>query len=144
MADGLREVGFTEEEVAGILGNNWARFFVESFSTRTEDVVKPIEQPVPARFYRSHEQVMRLYEWAASHSTRLSAFLRQLLRRSKKENWSFDRQSGRSTGKELVAIVYRAQGPERCYSLVAFACDLSEEMRSDRGLQLLGMPVHSI
>ena len=38
LADGLREVGFTEVEVAGILGNNWARFFAESFSTRTEDV----------------------------------------------------------------------------------------------------------
>ena len=31
LADGLREVGFTEEEVAGILGNNWAWFFAESF-----------------------------------------------------------------------------------------------------------------
>jgi microsomal dipeptidase-like Zn-dependent dipeptidase len=38
LAEGLREVGFAEEEVFGILGNNWARFFAESFSTKTEDV----------------------------------------------------------------------------------------------------------
>ena len=52
--------------------------------------VKPIEQPVLARFYRSHEQVMRLTRMGCSHPTRLS-FLRQLLRRLKKENWRFDR-----------------------------------------------------
>ena len=38
LADGLREVGFAEEEVAGILGNNWARFFAESLSARVEDI----------------------------------------------------------------------------------------------------------
>ncbi len=32
LASGLREVGFSESEVAGILGNNWARFFANSFS----------------------------------------------------------------------------------------------------------------
>ena len=33
LAVGLREVGFDKEEVAGILGGNWSRFFVESFSS---------------------------------------------------------------------------------------------------------------
>ena len=48
------------------------------------------EQPIPARFYRSPGQVMRVARMGCSHPTRLS-FLRQLLRRLKKENWSFDR-----------------------------------------------------
>ena len=93
--------------------------------------MKPIEQPVPARFYRSPEQVMRLTRMGCSHPTRLS-FLRQLLRRLKKENWSFDRPVWQINRQGVGHAVYRAQGPERCYSLVAFAHDLPEEMRSDR------------
>ena len=93
--------------------------------------MKPIEQPVPARFYRSPEQVMRLTRMGCSHPTRLS-FLRQLLRRLKKENWSFDRPVWQINRQGVGRAVYRAQGPERCYSLVAFAHDLPEEMRSDR------------
>ena len=93
--------------------------------------MKPIEQPVPARFYRSPEQVMRLTRMGCRHPTRLS-FLRQLLRRLKKENWSFDRPVWQINRQGVGRAVYRAQGPERCYSLVAFAHDLPEEMRSDR------------
>ena len=93
--------------------------------------MKPIEQPVLARFYRSSEQVMRLTRMGCSHPTRLS-FLRQLLRRLKKENWSFDRPVWQINQLGVGHAVYRAQGPERWYCLVAFAHDLPEEMRSDR------------
>ena len=95
--------------------------------------MKPIEQPVPARFYRSPEQVMRLARMGCSHPTRLSV-LRQLLRRLKKENWSFDRPVWQINRQGVGHAVYQAQGPERCYSLVAFAHDLPEEMRSDLSL----------
>ena len=74
---------------------------------------------------------MRLTRMGCSHPTRLS-FLRQLLRRLKKENWSFDRPVWQINQQGVGHAVYRAQGPERCYCLVAFAHDLPEEMRSDR------------
>ena len=74
---------------------------------------------------------MRLTRMGCSHPTRLS-FLRQLLRRLKKENWSFDRPVWQINQQGVGHAVYRAQGPERCYSLVAFAHDLPGEMRSDR------------
>ena len=35
LESGLREVGFSSDEVAGILGNNWARFFATSFNALT-------------------------------------------------------------------------------------------------------------
>ncbi|MEM9756782.1 MAG: membrane dipeptidase, partial [Pseudomonadota bacterium] len=31
LADGLRDIGFSKEDVAGILGENWLRFFDQSF-----------------------------------------------------------------------------------------------------------------
>ena len=74
---------------------------------------------------------MRLARMGCSHPTRLS-FLRQLLRRLKKENWSFDRPVWQINRQGIGHAVYRSQGPERCYSLVAFAHDLPEEMRSHR------------
>ncbi len=73
--------------------------------------MKPIEQTVPARFYRSPEQVMRLTRMGCSHPTRLS-FLRQLLRRLKKENWSFDRPVWQINQQGVGHAVYQAQGPE--------------------------------
>ena len=74
---------------------------------------------------------MRVARMGCSHPTRLS-FLRQLLRRLKKENWSFDRPVWQLNQRGVGHAVYQAQGPERCYSLVAFSHDLPEEMRSDR------------
>ena len=74
---------------------------------------------------------MRLTRMGCSHPTRLS-FLRQLLRRLKKENGNFDRPVWQINQQGVGHAVYRAQGPERCYSLVAFSHDLPEEMRSDR------------
>jgi hypothetical protein len=66
-----------------------------------------------------------------SHPTRLS-FLRQLLRRLRKENWSFERPVWQINQQGVGYAVYRVQGLDRCYSLVAFSHDLPDEMRSDR------------
>lgn len=83
------------------------------------------------RFRRSPDQVMTLARMGAAHPTRLS-FLRQLLRRMDGEGWRFDRPLWDIDAKGVGRAVYRAIGPVRTYSLVAFAHDLPDEMRSDR------------
>nr|WP_240758205.1 hypothetical protein [Palleronia sediminis] len=65
------------------------------------------------------------------HPSRLS-FLRVMLRRLRDEGWTFDRPVWEVDDKGVGHGVYRAKGPERTYSLVAFAHDLPPEMRSDR------------
>ena len=74
---------------------------------------------------------MRLARMGSSHPTRLS-FLRQLLRRLHRENWRFDRPLWNLDAQGVGCAVYRMTGPERAYSLIAFAHDLPEAMRSDR------------
>lgn len=93
-----------------------------------------IPTPLPAdvaAFRRPPEQVMRLARLGSAHPTRLS-FLRVLLRRMQAEHWTFDRPVWQIDAKGVGRAVYRAIGPERTYSLVAFAHDLPDEMRSDR------------
>lgn len=75
--------------------------------------------------------VMRLARMGSAHPTRLS-FLRVLLRRMRDEGWQVDRPVWEVDAKGVGRAVYRATGPERTYSLVAFAHDLPDEMRSDR------------
>ena len=75
--------------------------------------------------------VMRLSRMGSAHPMRLS-FLRVLLRRVAREGWHFDRPVWEVDGRGVGRAVYRARGPERTYSLVAFAHDLPDEMRSDR------------
>ncbi len=58
--------------------------------------------------------------------------MRQLTRRMAAENWSFTRPVFEINEKGIGHAVYTAQGPERAYSLVAFAHDLPPEKRSDR------------
>ncbi len=89
--------------------------------------------PVPeaARFRRDPAEVMRLARMGCSHPTRLS-FLRQLLRRMRDEGWRFDRPLWDVDARGVGRAVYRAIGPARTYSLVAFAHDLPPEARSDR------------
>jgi len=74
---------------------------------------------------------MRLARMGAAHPTRLS-FLRQMLRRVQQEGWQFDRPVWEFDARGQGRAVYRAIGPERTYSLVAFGHDLPDEMRSDR------------
>ncbi|HET6622153.1 MAG TPA: hypothetical protein VFG64_19595 [Dongiaceae bacterium] len=80
---------------------------------------------------RSPGEVMRLARMGCSHPTRLS-FLRCLLRRMQDERWRFDRPVWRIDPAGVGHAVYRAIGPVRTYSLVAFAHDLPDHMRSDR------------
>ncbi len=83
------------------------------------------------RFRRPPGQVMRLARMGSAHPTRLS-FLRVLLRRLRDEQWRFDRPVFDLDERGVGRAVYRATGPQRTYSLVAFAHDLPDEMRSDR------------
>ncbi len=94
-------------------------------STKTQrDTDAPAEKRPP-------EQVMRLDRMGSSHQTRLS-FMRVLLRRLKTEGWTFDRPVWDIDARGVGVATYTATGPERTYTLVAFAHDLAPEHRSDR------------
>mgnify|MGYP006924538939 CR=1 FL=1 len=58
--------------------------------------------------------------------------MRSLLRSFRRENWRFDRPVWAVDEHGVGHAVYRAIGPRRTYSLVAFAHDLPDDMRSDR------------
>ena len=93
-------------------------------------VVEPTQRAqTPA--LRDPDRVMRLSRMGSAHPMRLS-FLRVLLRRIQQEGWCFDRPVWEVDNRGVGRAVYRARGPERTYSLVAFAHDLPDEMRSDR------------
>lgn len=87
--------------------------------------------PDLAAYRRPPAQVMRLARMGSAHPTRLS-FLRTVLRRMVAEAWRFDRPVWQMDAKGVGRAVYRAIGPQRTYSLVAFAHDLPDHMRSDR------------
>ena len=74
---------------------------------------------------------MRLARLGAFHQTRLS-FMRQLTRRLQREGWTFSRPVFDIDGRGVGHAVLSAHGPERSYSLVAFAHDLPPGQRSDR------------
>ncbi len=80
---------------------------------------------------RDPAQVMRLSRLGSLHQCRLS-FMRQLTRRMARENWRFTRPIFDIDTNGVGHAVYTAHGPERAYSLVAFAHDLPPEQRSDR------------
>ena len=80
---------------------------------------------------RPPEQVMRLPRMGSFHQTRLS-FMRVLLRRMKAAEWRFDRPVWRINDAGVGVATYRAKGPHRTYTLVAFAHDLPADLRSDR------------
>lgn len=80
---------------------------------------------------RSAVQVMRLARMGSFHQSRLS-FMRVLLRRLKRENWTFDRPIWRIDDNGVGVATYCARGPIRCYTLVVFSHDLPPEKRSDR------------
>ncbi len=80
---------------------------------------------------RTADSVMRLARMGSFHHTRLS-FMQTLLRRLKREAWAFERRSWKIDAAGVGHAVYTVQGPERSYSLVCFAHDLPDEMRSDR------------
>jgi len=80
---------------------------------------------------RPPETVMRLSRLGSLHQSRLS-FMRILLRRLAGEAWRFERSVFDIDDKGVGHAVYTAHGPERSYSLLAFAHDLPAELRSDR------------
>ena len=87
--------------------------------------------PVPSVALRPASQVMTLARMGSFHQSRLS-FMRVLLRRLKAENWQFKQSRWLIDAKGVGVATYEAIGPERSYTLVAFAHDLPAEKRSDR------------
>ncbi|WP_435258474.1 hypothetical protein ACSBLW_01460 [Thioclava sp. FR2] len=80
---------------------------------------------------RAPAVVMRLARMGSAHPTRLS-FLRIMLRRMTSGAWHFDRPKWTIDPNGVGRAVYRAKGPDRTYSLVVFAHDLPDHLRSDR------------
>ena len=80
---------------------------------------------------RAPAQVMRLSRLGSLHQCRLS-FMRQLTRRMALEGWHFTRTAFEVDTSGVGHAVYTATGPDRSYSLVAFAHDLPDHLRSDR------------
>nr|WP_319384415.1 hypothetical protein [uncultured Roseibium sp.] len=80
---------------------------------------------------RDPATVMRLSRLGSLHQSRLS-FMRILTRRMARENWQFSRSLFDIDSNGVGRAVYTAKGPERAYSLIAFAHDLPADRRSDR------------
>ncbi|WP_422041475.1 hypothetical protein [Roseibium sp.] len=80
---------------------------------------------------RDPATMMRLSRLGSLHQCRLS-FMRILTRRMARENWQFSRSLFDIDSNGVGRAVYTAQGPQRAYSLVAFAHDLPADKRSDR------------
>ena len=74
---------------------------------------------------------MRLARMGASHQTRLS-FMRSLVRRMAKENWSFERLRFDVDADGYGTSVYAVHAPERTFSLIAFTQALEPDQRTDR------------
>lgn len=90
--------------------------------------MEPSTATVPLR---PPETVMRLARLGSFHQCRLS-FMRNLLRRMKRERWTFDRPVFDIDAKGVGRAVYSTHTPDRSYSLVCFAHDLPPDQRSDR------------
>ncbi|MFT6223031.1 MAG: hypothetical protein ACJA1F_000869 [Paracoccaceae bacterium] len=88
-------------------------------------------RPLPPVSRRDPAQVMRLSRLGALHQSRLS-FMRILLRRMASEQWRFEVPVFDIDASGVGHAVLCAHGPERSYSLVAFAHDLPAAQRSDR------------
>ncbi len=80
---------------------------------------------------RPAHQVMKLDRLGAFHQTRLS-FMRAVMRRLKRDSWTFECPIWRINEKGEGVAVYLAKGPKRTYSMVCFAHDLDPAQRSDR------------
>ena len=80
---------------------------------------------------RQPSEVMQLKRLGCLHQCRLS-FMRILTRRMAREHWRFTRHLFDINEEGVGRAVYVAHTPSRPYSLIAFAHDLPNEMRSDR------------
>jgi hypothetical protein len=90
-----------------------------------------LETTGPVTELRDANEVASLTCMGAAHPHRLS-FMRILLRRMKRENWTFTRQFWDLDRDGYGTAVYTAKGPQHSYSLVAFSHYLDPEKRSDR------------
>jgi hypothetical protein len=105
--------------------------------TRPEPVLLDLDGPAagaecaPLIAMRSPDLVMRLERLGSFHQTRLS-FMRVLLRRLDRDGWRLSRVTWDVDERGEGVAIYRAAGPVRTYSLVAFAHDLLPEKRTDR------------
>jgi len=84
-----------------------------------------------ATIRRSPAEVMTLERLGSLHQCRLS-FMRQLTRRMAAEQWTFTRPHFEMDEHGVGYAVYTAHFPGGKASLVAFAHELPEELRSDR------------
>lgn len=104
---------------------------------RPEPVLRDMDGPASGAEHelvvalRSPDVVMRLERLGSFHQTRLS-FMRVLLRRLDRDGWRLSRVSWNVSERGEGVAIYRATGPVRSYSLVAFAHDLPAEKRTDR------------
>ena len=91
------------------------------------------QQPAPVAEapLRAPQTVMRLARLGAFHQSRLS-FMRVLLCRLRDEGWQFDRPVFDIDSRGVGVATYRARGPHSSYTLVAFAHELDDSLRSDR------------
>lgn len=80
---------------------------------------------------RPADLVMRLERLGSIHQSRLS-FMRILTRRMQAEKWSLSNTEFKVDAQGVGYALYSMSGPERTYTLVAFAHDLPDELRSDR------------
>jgi hypothetical protein len=90
-----------------------------------------IEAPIAAVPLRPPDHVMRLTRLGSFHQTRLS-FMRAMLRDLHHARWSFQRRTWQVDERGEGIAVYVAVGPERSFSLLAFAHDLDPSLRTDR------------
>lgn len=94
-------------------------------------MIRAMEQDVGHIPLRPPSEVMRLERMGSFHKSRLS-FMQVLLRRMRAENWSFERPVFEIDAKGEGVAVYAAHTGTRVYSLICFAHDLPDELRSDR------------
>ncbi len=80
---------------------------------------------------RPADKIMKLARMGSFHQTRLS-FMRSLLRNLYANGWEFERTRWQVDNNGVGYAVYRASRQSRIYSLICFAHDLPEAMRSDR------------
>jgi len=80
---------------------------------------------------RTPDRLMKLNRLGSFHPSRMS-FMHQLLRRMGREHWRYEQRVFDIDERGVGRAVLTMHTPERSYSLVAFAHDLPDELRSDR------------
>ena len=85
----------------------------------------------PGLTLRPPDQVMRLDRLGSFHATRLS-FMRSILRRLVRENWTITRELFDFDGRGVGEAAYRIEAPGGTVRLFAFGHEIPDEDRTDR------------